>query len=119
MKWRIGSPPRGSRGGPARDPAVPHEAPPLEQRAGILIARRFGSGDQLVVIVAMPDRLLEDRRVRGDAAQPVVGDQPAELAALQKVAADKVEPYRLPVFLKRPQRIGHLATFLPPSGFAA
>jgi hypothetical protein len=52
----------------------------LKQRTGVEIAGRLGSGDQLVIIVAMPDRLLEDRRVRGDAAQPVIGDQPAELA---------------------------------------
>jgi hypothetical protein len=31
--------------------------------------------DQRVVIVAMTDGLFEDRRVRGDAAQAIFGDQ--------------------------------------------
>ena len=79
----------------------------LEQRAGIEIPGGFSLGDQGVVIIAVSDRFLENRRVRGDAAQAVLGDQPGQSATLQQIAADKVEPYRLPKFVKHPQRIGH------------
>ncbi len=82
----------------------------LEQRAGIEIPGGFRLGDQRVVIIAVTDRLLEDRRVRGDAAQAVLGDQLGQSSALQQIAADKVEPHRLPEFVKRPQRIGHHPT---------
>ena len=40
----------------------------LEQRSGIKISRGFCSGNQRIVIVAVTDRLFEDRGVRGDAA---------------------------------------------------
>ena len=73
----------------------------LEQRAGIEIARSFRFGDQRVVIIAVADRFLEDRGIRGDAAQTVLGDQPGQPSALQQIAADKVQPYRLPEFVKR------------------
>ncbi len=82
----------------------------LEQRAGIEISRGLRLGDQSVVIIAVADRLLENRGVRSDAAQPVLADQLGEAPALQQIAADKVEPYRLPELVKRPQRIGHHPT---------
>src|SRR5262249_38317899 len=79
----------------------------LEQGAGIQVSGGLGLADELVVIIAVSDRLLEDRRVRGDATQPIIGDQPTEFSALQQVAADEIEPYRLPMFMKRRQTTGH------------
>jgi len=46
----------------------------LEQRAGIEIPGRLRRGDQSIVIIAVSDRFLKDRRVRGDAAQPILGN---------------------------------------------
>jgi hypothetical protein len=74
----------------------------LEQRAGIEIPGGFGLGDQGVVVIAVTDRLLENRRVRGDAAQTVLGDQPGQSSAFQQITADKVQPYRLAEFVERP-----------------
>ena len=37
-------------------------------------------GDVRVVVAAAEDRLLEDRGIRGDAAQRLLGDEPRELA---------------------------------------
>ena len=48
--------------------------------------------DLLVVVVRAEDRLLEDRRVRGHAAQRVLAHQPLELAAGDQAAPDLVEP---------------------------
>ncbi len=82
----------------------------LEERSRIEVARSFRRRDQRVVIIAVADRLLEDRRVRGDAAQPVLGDHPGQLSGLQQFSADKVEPDRLPEFLQCPQWIWHHVT---------
>ena len=49
-------------------------------------------GDLLVVVGRAEDRLLEDRRVRGDAAQRVLAHQALELAGLDQAAPDLVEP---------------------------
>ena len=46
----------------------------------------------LVVVGGAEDGLLEDRRVRGDAAQRVLVDHPGELAALDHAAADLIQP---------------------------
>ena len=46
----------------------------------------------LVVIGRPQDRLLEDRWVRGHAAQTFLGDHPRQLAALDQRPADLVEP---------------------------
>ncbi len=67
----------------------------LEQGAGVEVAVLLRRRDQLVVIVAVADRLFEDRRVRGDPAQPVIGDQLGQLPGLQQFAADEIEPHRL------------------------
>src|SRR6185312_5029796 len=56
-------------------------------------------------IAALADRLLEDRRVRGHAAQAVIGDERLEPAARQQLAADIVEPDRLAVILQALQRV--------------
>jgi hypothetical protein len=60
------------------------------------LARRpalAGELPELVVVVGRAeDRLVEDRRVGRDAAQRVLLDEAAELAALDELAADLVEP---------------------------
>ena len=48
--------------------------------------------DLLVVVARAENRLLEDRRVGGDAAQGVLAHQPLQLAALDQAAPDLVEP---------------------------
>ena len=50
-------------------------------------------GDLLVVVARAEDRLLEDRRVRGDPAQRVLAHEPLELAARDQAAPDLVEPH--------------------------
>ena len=47
------------------------------------------------VFVALADRLLEDRGVRGDALQPVALDQRAQLALLDQAALQIIQPGRL------------------------
>src|SRR5205085_7847708 len=46
----------------------------------------------LVVEVALGDRLLEDGRVRGDADDRVIPHQPLELAGLQHLTGEEVDP---------------------------
>ena len=79
----------------------------LEQGARIEIARGLGLADHLVIVIAVPDRLLEDRRVGGDPLEPVLLDHLGELAALQKIAADKVEPGRLSEIVQLLQGVWH------------
>ncbi len=49
----------------------------------------------LVVRVPLRERLLEDRRVRRDAGDRVLLHHPLELAAVDEVAGERVEPDRL------------------------
>ena len=66
---------------------------PLEQRERV--EPLAGAVAQLVVVVGRAeDRLLEDRRVGGDAAQRVLVAQARQLAARDQAAADLVEPRR-------------------------
>src|SRR5262249_35515994 len=58
------------------------------------------------VIGAAGDRLLEDRRIRRHAPQPILIDQPTEVAARDQAASDVVEPDRLAVLLKADEWIG-------------
>ena len=52
---------------------------------------------QVVVVgVAGRQRLLEDRRVRGDADDGVLVHHPLQLARVDEVARERVEPHRLP-----------------------
>ena len=48
--------------------------------------------DLLVVVLRAEDRLLEDRRVRGHAAQRVLAHEPLQLTARDQAALDLVEP---------------------------
>ena len=50
-------------------------------------------GDLLVVVLRAEDRLLEDRRVRGHAAQRELAHEPLELAGRDQAAADLVQPH--------------------------
>src|SRR5262249_28223149 len=79
----------------------------FKQGRRIEISRSFEGRDLCVIVVAVADCFFEDRGVRGDAAQPVFGDQLGEAAAFQQLAADEIEPHRLSIFLKFRQRIGH------------
>src|SRR5262249_23578009 len=74
----------------------------LEQGARIEIPGGLERGDLCIVVIAVADRFLENRGVRGDPAQSVLDDEFGQSAALQQIAADEVEPYRLSKFVKRP-----------------
>ncbi len=67
-------------------------------RAGILLVE---GGERLVIGIAMPHRLFEDRRVGGDAGQRILLDQRLEAAGLEKLAIDEVEPDRGAAALSR------------------
>src|SRR5439155_19839859 len=58
------------------------------------------------------DGLLEDGRVRGDATQPVLVEQPSQLAAGDEAAADVVEPHGLAVPVELLQCIRHSSLLL-------
>jgi hypothetical protein len=51
----------------------------------------------VVVPVALRERLLEDRRVRGDADDGVLLDQLRERAVAEPLARERVDPDALPV----------------------
>ena len=61
--------------------------------------------DGRVVVVAARDRLLEDGRVRGDSADPVLGDPALELTRCEHAAADEVDPHALAERGEREQRV--------------
>ncbi len=52
------------------------------------------------VIGAAGDGLLENRGIGGNAAQPVLFDQPLELAAGDEIAANVIQPDGLPILVK-------------------
>ena len=60
------------------------------------VAHPGGDGGAQLVVVAVGagDRLGEDRRVRGRAGHRAVGDQRGEVAAVQQLARERVEPDR-------------------------
>jgi hypothetical protein len=53
-------------------------------------------GQLVVVVVGAEDRLLEDRRIGGRAAQRLLLDHPLELAALDERSAQQVQPRAAP-----------------------
>ena len=57
-------------------------------------------GERLVILIGASNRLLEDRRVRGDPADAVGVDQALELALCDEASGEKVEPDCLAVLLK-------------------
>ncbi len=63
--------------------------------------------DAVVVVVPLPDRLLEDRRIGGHAGDGVLLDQALQLAALHELAMHVVEPDGLARLTELLQRIGH------------
>ena len=68
---------------------------------GLVLARE--GADRVVVEAAVPDGLLEDRRVRRQAGHRPVGDVARQRAVGQHLAADVVEPQAL---AERAQRLG-------------
>src|SRR6266404_3902908 len=63
---------------------------------------------QVGVIVAACDGLLEDRRVRRDSAQSMVIDELLQLTAGDEAAPDVIQPDRLPNRQRFPQLGGRL-----------
>jgi hypothetical protein len=70
-------------------------------------------GDGLLVVLALVDGLLEDGRVRGDAAQAVALDHPRKLAGADQAALDEVEPRTLAELLEGVEGtlFGHAGVF--------
>jgi hypothetical protein len=64
----------------------------LEEDLGRVVLRLEELAELLVVPLAGGERLLEDRRVRGDADDRVLLHQPGELARLEHLARDRVDP---------------------------
>jgi len=78
---------------------------------GLVDLRRGAAGgegvtDFVVVVAAAADCLVENRRVRGDAAQAVLADAALEFAAGDLVAGEIVQPVALPVCRQLEQGIG-------------
>ena len=61
----------------------------LWSRLSLELLQRFG------IFVALADRLLEDRGIRGDALQPIALDQRVQLAFLDQATLEIIEPRRL------------------------
>ena len=61
-------------------------------KISFVIVRRQNLAELLVVPVACGERLLEDRRVRGDADDGVLLHQPRELARLEHLPGEGVDP---------------------------
>jgi hypothetical protein len=60
------------------------------------------------IVGAAVDRLLEDCRIRGDAAEPVFVHEPFELTAGDQAPPDEVQPDRLAVLMESGDRVrGH------------
>ena len=68
----------------------------VDGRRGLVLALLVPL-DRRTVVGAPGDRLFEDHRIRRDAAYAIVLHQPRELAALEKVTPDVIQPYRLAV----------------------
>ena len=83
----------------------------LVDRGDAVVGLRLKLFHRIRVFVALADRLLEDRGVRGDALQPVALDQRAQLAALDQAALQIVEPRRLAAGFELLQRV-HAAVSL-------
>jgi hypothetical protein len=83
--------------GPHGVGGVPHilDRQLLVQRFRILVSARPERFQRRSVICASSNGVFEDGRVARDAAQSVVGDQLFQLAAVEEVPADRIEPDRL------------------------
>ncbi len=73
----------------------------LVNRLGVLVLPPLDVPEEVLVVVAACDRLLEDGGIGGDAAQAVFLDQALEVAAFDQVAPYVIEPDRLPVLRDR------------------
>src|SRR5262249_18660311 len=61
--------------------------------------------EEVVVVLAALDRLLEDGGVGGQALEPVVVDEPLQLTAGDEVPPHVVEPHALTLLAQRLERI--------------
>src|SRR5262249_9930687 len=72
--------------------------------------------DRVVVVGALRDRLLEDRRVRGETRDVAVVDHPLQGAGREEAATDVVVPRGLSELLQFDEWIRHLALRIPRRG---
>ncbi len=72
----------------------------LEQLGNRAIAAFQRLADRTVILVGTADRLLEDRRIRRDALDAVIIDQPFQLALDDEAAGQEIEPDRLAVLFQ-------------------
>src|ERR1700740_1086563 len=61
--------------------------------------------DAVIIGVRFAHRLLEDRRVGGDAGEPIVVDQTLQMSVVDDVARQEIEPDGRAVFRKLPQPV--------------
>ena len=63
------------------------------KKTSFVSSERFELGSKLLVVpVSGRERLLEDRRIGGDADDGVLLDQPLQLARLEHLARERVDP---------------------------
>ena len=105
--------------------AVPHRAEQVARVLDVVLRQveedLLGVGQllealaQLLVVgVALRDRLLEDRRVRRDPGDRVLVHHPRELAALEQLPREVVDPNALAEGLELVQvRVRHSSSHLP------
>ena len=72
----------------------------LEQLGNRTIAALQRLADRTVIFVGTADRLLEDRRIRRDALDAVVIDQPFQVALDDEAAGQEIQPDRLAVLFE-------------------
>ena len=78
----------------------------VDDRGGRLAAADE-RGERGVVVDALGDRLLEDRRVGRQAGRVAVADHRRETAGLQQITRDEVEPGRLAELRERDEGVAH------------
>ena len=79
-----------------------------EEHLARVVGRLEQSTQLVVVVVALRDRLLEDRRVRRDAGDRALVDQLLQAAAVHELTREVVDPDRLPALSELlKSRFGH------------
>jgi hypothetical protein len=86
-----------------------------DRRVGI-IADEFG--ELGIIGLALAHRLLEDRRIGGDAGDAILLHQPLQAALIEKGPIDEIEPGRLSRLLELLQEAGHTSQAFPISSLA-
>ena len=82
-----------------------------KDRLRIPLARGYEGAQSVVVVNGAGDRLVQDRRIRGNAGDGVVVDEALEAAGGDEASAYVIEPGALAVVAQLKQRV-HLASFL-------